>query len=169
MAGSGQKQPLPARRLSGREGSVSRPFLPSSAVPRWPQMLYEVEIRPVRGSNIHDLEQPSQTDEHAGAGTRASRVMRARPQELYAAFPDPAALIDWLPPAAMTGEIHEFDAQVGGGYRMSLFYPPDECFLARRDVRQGGHGQGAVRGTGASPEDRRSGRLRHPIRPYSAR
>ena len=26
----------------------------------------------------------------------------------------------------MTGEIHEFDARVGGGYRMSLFYPPDE-------------------------------------------
>jgi hypothetical protein len=26
----------------------------------------------------------------------------------------------------MTGEIHAFDARVGGGYRMSLFYPPDE-------------------------------------------
>ncbi len=26
----------------------------------------------------------------------------------------------------MTGEIHEFDARVGGGYRMSLFYPLDE-------------------------------------------
>jgi len=26
----------------------------------------------------------------------------------------------------MTGEIHEFDARVGGGYRMSLFYPTDE-------------------------------------------
>src|ERR1700674_5956115 len=26
----------------------------------------------------------------------------------------------------MTSEIHEFDARVGGGYRMSLFYPPDE-------------------------------------------
>ncbi len=39
---------------------------------------------------------------------------------------DPAALVDWLPPAEMTGRIHEFDARVGGGYRMSLFYPPDE-------------------------------------------
>ena len=64
--------------------------------------------------------------EHASAGTRTSRVIRARPEELYAAFLDPAALIDWLPPAEMTGEIHEFDARVGGGYRMSLFYPPDE-------------------------------------------
>ena len=66
------------------------------------------------------------TQERAGAGTRTSRVIRARPEELYAAFLDPTALVDWLPPAEMTGEIHEFDARVGGGYRMSLFYPPDE-------------------------------------------
>jgi hypothetical protein len=26
----------------------------------------------------------------------------------------------------MTVEIHEFDARVGGGYRMSLFYSPEE-------------------------------------------
>jgi uncharacterized protein YndB with AHSA1/START domain len=66
------------------------------------------------------------TEEHARAWTRTSRIIRALPEELYAAFLDPAALIDWLPPAEMTGEIHEFDARVGGGYRMSLFYPPDE-------------------------------------------
>jgi uncharacterized protein YndB with AHSA1/START domain len=66
------------------------------------------------------------TEEHTGAWTRTSRVIRARPEELYAAFLDPAALVDWLPPAEMTGEIHEFDARVGGGYRMSLFYPPAE-------------------------------------------
>ena len=66
------------------------------------------------------------TEEHARAWTRTSKIIRALPEELYAAFLDPAALIDWLPPAEMTGEIHEFDARVGGGYRMSLFYPPDE-------------------------------------------
>ena len=66
------------------------------------------------------------TEERAGAWTRTSRVISARPEELYAAFLDPTALVDWLPPAEMTGEIHEFDARVGGGYRMSLFYPPDE-------------------------------------------
>jgi uncharacterized protein YndB with AHSA1/START domain len=59
-------------------------------------------------------------------GPAPRRVIGARPEELYAAFLDPTALIDWLPPAEMTGEIHEFDARVGGGYRMSLFYPPDE-------------------------------------------
>lgn len=26
----------------------------------------------------------------------------------------------------MSGEIHAFDPGVGGGYRISLFYPPDE-------------------------------------------
>ena len=43
------------------------------------------------------------TEEHAGAGSRISRVVRARPEELYAAFLDPTALVDWLPPAEMTG------------------------------------------------------------------
>src|SRR3982074_2043761 len=66
------------------------------------------------------------TQEHAGAWTRTSRIIRARPEQLYQAFIDPAALVAWLPPAEMTGKIHEFDARVGGGYRMSLFYPPDE-------------------------------------------
>ncbi len=39
---------------------------------------------------------------------------------------DPAILVEWLPPGDMTGKIHEFDARVGGGYRMSLFYPAPE-------------------------------------------
>jgi len=60
------------------------------------------------------------------AWTRTSRVIRARPEELYEAFMDATVLVAWLPPAEMTGEIHEFDPQVGGGYRMSLWYPPDE-------------------------------------------
>ncbi len=62
----------------------------------------------------------------AGASTRTSRIIRARPEELYEAFTDPAALIAWLPPGEMTGEIREFVPGVGGGYRMSLFYPPGE-------------------------------------------
>ena len=77
------------------------------------------------------------SEEQAGAWTRTSRVIRARPEELYAAFLDPTALIDWLPPAEMTGKIHEFDARVGGGYRMSLFYPPDEhAFRGKTSERE---------------------------------
>ena len=66
------------------------------------------------------------TEHHTGAATRTSRVIRARPEQLYQAFVDPAALVEWLPPAEMTGAIHELDARVGGGYRMSLFYPATE-------------------------------------------
>jgi uncharacterized protein YndB with AHSA1/START domain len=78
------------------------------------------------------------TEEHAGAGTRTSRIIKARPEKVYEAFMDPAALIAWLPPAEMTGKIHEFDARVGGGYRMSLFYPPNErSFRGKTSDREG--------------------------------
>ena len=77
------------------------------------------------------------TNEHACASTRASRVVRAGAEELYAAFLDAEALVDWLPPAEMTGEIHQFDAGVGGGYRMSLFYPPGEhAFRGKTSERE---------------------------------
>jgi uncharacterized protein YndB with AHSA1/START domain len=60
------------------------------------------------------------------ATTRTSRIIKASPAALYDAFVDPAALVEWLPPDQMTGVMHEFDGQVGGGYRMSLFYPESE-------------------------------------------
>jgi uncharacterized protein YndB with AHSA1/START domain len=69
------------------------------------------------------------TEEHPGATTRTSRIIKAPPEELYEAFIDPAALLAWLPPGEMTGEMHAFDAGVGGGYRMSLLYPPHERSL----------------------------------------
>ena len=50
-------------------------------------------------------------------------------ETIYTAFMDPAALLAWLPPVPMTGKIHAFDARVGGGYEMSLFYPPEERTL----------------------------------------
>jgi uncharacterized protein YndB with AHSA1/START domain len=59
-----------------------------------------------------------------GAVSSASRVIRASPEELFAAFVDADALLAWLPPGEMTGRMHRFDARVGGGYRMSLLYPP---------------------------------------------
>jgi uncharacterized protein YndB with AHSA1/START domain len=84
-----------------------------------------------------EKESREMTEQPAGAWTRTSRVIKARPEELYAAFLDPAALVDWLPPARMTGEIHEFDARVGGGYRISLCYPPDErAFRGKTSERE---------------------------------
>lgn len=58
--------------------------------------------------------------------TLTSKLIRATPAQAYAAFMDPAVLVQWLPPAAMTGVIHAFEPRVGGGYEMSLYYPPDE-------------------------------------------
>jgi uncharacterized protein YndB with AHSA1/START domain len=66
------------------------------------------------------------TEVRAGRSSRVSRVVNAPPQAVYEAFMDPAALVEWLPPAEMSGRIHHFDAAVGGGYDISLFYPPGE-------------------------------------------
>ena len=62
------------------------------------------------------------TEKHALAWTRTSRIIKAPPEKLYEAFMDPAALIDWLPPAEMTGKMHEFDARVGGTAVRLSFY-----------------------------------------------
>lgn len=63
------------------------------------------------------------SDANSSPRTRSSRVIKASREVLYRAFTDPAALAVWLSPGEMTGKVHEFDARVGGGYRMSLFYP----------------------------------------------
>jgi uncharacterized protein YndB with AHSA1/START domain len=65
-------------------------------------------------------------DANSAASTRTSRVIKAPREALYRAFTDPAALAAWLAPEGMTGKVHEFDARVGGGYRMSLYYPSSE-------------------------------------------
>ncbi len=66
------------------------------------------------------------TDATSGASTRTSSVIKAPRDALYRAFTDPAALAVWLSPGKMTGKVHAFDARVGGGYQMSLFYPASE-------------------------------------------
>jgi uncharacterized protein YndB with AHSA1/START domain len=77
------------------------------------------------------------TEERRGAWTRTSTLVSARPEQVYEAFMNPTALVAWLPPAEMTGKIHAFDARVGGGYRMSLFYPPTErAFRGKTSERE---------------------------------
>lgn len=60
------------------------------------------------------------------SATRTTRLILAPPEALYAAFLDPEALAEWLPPGEMTGRVHSFDGRVGGGYVMSLYYPDGE-------------------------------------------
>ena len=52
----------------------------------------------------------------------AARVIKATPETIYKAFVDPKALVSWLPPKGMKGQIYEFEARDGGVYRMSLTY-----------------------------------------------
>ena len=51
---------------------------------------------------------------------RLHRVLRAPADRLYRAFLDPDAMSKWLPPHGFVGRVHEMDARVGGGYRMSF-------------------------------------------------
>ena len=51
---------------------------------------------------------------------RLHRVLRAPAERVYRAFIDPEAMAKWLPPHGFTGKVHEMDARVGGGYRMSF-------------------------------------------------
>lgn len=51
---------------------------------------------------------------------RFQRVIRAPAERIYRAFIDPDAMAKWLPPHGFTGRVHEMDARVGGGYRMSF-------------------------------------------------
>jgi uncharacterized protein YndB with AHSA1/START domain len=51
---------------------------------------------------------------------RLHRVIRATPEKIYRAFLDPDAMAKWLPPNGFTGKVHQLDAKVGGGYKMSF-------------------------------------------------
>jgi uncharacterized protein YndB with AHSA1/START domain len=47
-------------------------------------------------------------------------VLRATPEKVYRAFLDPDAMAKWLPPHGFTGKVHQMEAKVGGGYKMSF-------------------------------------------------
>jgi uncharacterized protein YndB with AHSA1/START domain len=51
---------------------------------------------------------------------RLHRVLRAPPERIYRAFFDADAMAKWLPPHGFIGKVHQMDARVGGGYRMSF-------------------------------------------------
>jgi uncharacterized protein YndB with AHSA1/START domain len=53
---------------------------------------------------------------------RASRVIAAPLDRVWAALVDRDALAAWLPPTGMTGRFDRFDARPGGSYRLVLTY-----------------------------------------------
>lgn len=48
------------------------------------------------------------------------RVIKTSPEKIYRAFTDAKAMAAWLPPYGFVCEVHEFDAQVGGKFKMSF-------------------------------------------------
>ena len=53
---------------------------------------------------------------------RASRVVAAPPDQVYAALVDADALATWLPPSGMAGRFERFELRPGGSYRLVLTY-----------------------------------------------
>ena len=51
---------------------------------------------------------------------RLHRVVGAKPERVYRAFLDAAALAKWLPPYGFTCQVHQIEAKTGGRYRMSF-------------------------------------------------
>jgi uncharacterized protein YndB with AHSA1/START domain len=51
---------------------------------------------------------------------RLHRVLAAKPEKVYRAFLDPAAVAKWFPPEGFTCTVYAFDAKVGGEFKMSF-------------------------------------------------
>ncbi len=53
---------------------------------------------------------------------RASLLIHADRERVFAALTDPEALMQWLPPRGMHGRFERFDMRNGGSYRLVLTY-----------------------------------------------
>ncbi len=53
---------------------------------------------------------------------QVSRRIRAPRSRVYRALLDPVAVQQWMVPDGMTSEVHSFDPQEGGTFRISLTY-----------------------------------------------
>ena len=56
------------------------------------------------------------------SATTVARRIAAPPHDVYHALLDPDAVARWRVPDGMTAVVHDFDATVGGGFRVSLTY-----------------------------------------------
>jgi uncharacterized protein YndB with AHSA1/START domain len=54
--------------------------------------------------------------------TQVSTLINAPREVVYGAFIDPDAVVSWLPPDGMKGQIHAYEPRAGGAFRMSLTY-----------------------------------------------
>lgn len=61
--------------------------------------------------------------------TENTKEIHASPERIYHACTHPEELIRWRVPGNMTAKIHHYDLREGGGYKMSLLYPPKQGHL----------------------------------------
>ncbi len=54
--------------------------------------------------------------------TRIERHINAPCSQVYQALIDPHAVATWMVPDGMTSQVHEFEARIGGRFRISLTY-----------------------------------------------
>ncbi|MCX7312590.1 MAG: SRPBCC family protein [Alphaproteobacteria bacterium] len=52
---------------------------------------------------------------------RLHRVLATKPEKVYRAFTEADAMAKWLPPNGFTCAVHQFDAKVGGGFKMCTY------------------------------------------------
>jgi uncharacterized protein YndB with AHSA1/START domain len=60
------------------------------------------------------------TDTAKTGTVRLHRVLATKPEKVYRAFLDAAALAKWLPPNGFTCTVAHFEAKVGGTFRMAF-------------------------------------------------
>jgi uncharacterized protein YndB with AHSA1/START domain len=70
------------------------------------------------------------------AESRGTVFVAAGREAVYRACIDPVALAVWRAPGEMTAVVLEHAARVGGGYRMSLFYPETEAERGKSGGRE---------------------------------
>lgn len=51
---------------------------------------------------------------------RLHRILTAKPEKVYRAFLDAAAMAKWLPPYGFTCTVHHMEPKVGGSFKMSF-------------------------------------------------
>ena len=82
--------------------------------------------------------------------THNTKMIRARPEQVYRAFTDARALEAWMAPGDMTARVLHFDLREGGSYEMALSYPASDRASEGDDRDKSGAGQGSGGKSGAS-------------------
>lgn len=65
---------------------------------------------------------------------RASLLIHADREAVFAALTDPDSLLTWLPPTGMRGRFERFDLREGGSYRLVLTYDDASGALGKADA-----------------------------------